>query len=298
MGEEANKASRSEARFQWWRDTPVWLQAIAAILGLLGVGGVVDVVHSATAAHRSHPNSPPARPGSVRWQGAIAINSNGIELDDVPPTTGGSTYTFSNSGGSLVSGNGSYAGWAGPAPSYDQCRTFALTHGSTSSLQLTSGLDLCVRTGAGRTAYVKITSLNANGTTAEAQVTIWGEPSDLSPRPGASKVRWTGTIAINSNGIELDDIPPTTGGSTYTLASSSGSLVAGNGSYAAWSGPAPGFGQCQTYALTHGSTSSLQLTSGLNLCVRTGAGRTAYVKITSLSSDGSTANADVIVWGQ
>ncbi len=218
----------------------------------------------------------------------------------MPPITGASTSTFTNSGGYLLSGNGSYAVWRGSsAPSYRQCRTLVQTQGSTSSIQITSSLDLCVRTGAGRTAYVKITSVSSDGSTAQAQATIWGQPSHAPPPAQASAVRWHGPIAINSSGIELDDVPPITGASTSTFTNSGGYLLSGNGSYAVWRGSsAPSYRQCHTLVQTQGSTSSIQITSSLDLCVRTGAGRTAYVKITSVSSDGSTAQAQATIWNQ
>jgi hypothetical protein len=175
MGEKGGEDSRSESRFRFWRDAPGWVQASAAVLALLGVGGVAGgVAHSVASAHRPPHKTTGTSPSSVRWHGPIAINSSGIELDDVPPMTGATVFTFTNSGGYLLSGNGSYAIWqSSSAPTYSQCRTLVQTQGSTSSLHLTSSLDLCVRTGAGRTAYVKITSLSSDGSTAQAQATIW-----------------------------------------------------------------------------------------------------------------------------
>ncbi|HVB44148.1 MAG TPA: hypothetical protein VNF47_15785 [Streptosporangiaceae bacterium] len=177
MGEESRAGAKSESRFQFWKDMPGWVQAIVAILGVLGLGGVAGgVAHSVASPHHSSLDTTSSSPSSIRWQGAVAINSNGLELDDLPPTTGGSTYTVTNSGGSLLSGNGSFATWQGTStPSYGQCHTFVLTHGSTSALQLTSGMALCVRTGSGRTAYVKITSMSSDGSTAQAQVTVWSQ---------------------------------------------------------------------------------------------------------------------------
>ena len=131
------------ARVRFWRDAPGWVQALTAVLALLGVGGVAGgVAHSVASAHRSSHKTTGASRSSVRWHGSIAINSSGIELDDVPPVTGASTSTFTNSGsGYLLSGNGSYAVWQGSsAPTYRQCHTLVQTQGSTSTVQLSQAL--------------------------------------------------------------------------------------------------------------------------------------------------------------
>jgi hypothetical protein len=183
---EGSSSRRSEAsRFKWWRDLPGWVQAVVAVLGLLGVGTVAGgVVHSVTSTPRSHPapftksagQTPPSIRTVVRWHGSVAINGSGIELDDLPPMTNVSVYTFRNYGGLLVPGNGSTAVWtSSSAPTYSQCHTLVQTHGSAAEVQLTSGMEMCVLTGGGRTAYVHITNLSSDGSTAGAQVTVWNQ---------------------------------------------------------------------------------------------------------------------------
>jgi len=87
----------------------------------------------------------------------------------------GSVYTFRFYAGYLLSGNGSFAVWTGSsAPTSGQCRTWVLTHGGTDVI-LTSSMQLCVLTGSGHTGYVTITSLASDGSTAEAQVTVWDQ---------------------------------------------------------------------------------------------------------------------------
>jgi hypothetical protein len=165
-------------------------------------------------------------------------------------------------------------------------------------------MEMCVLTGSGRTAYVEITSLSGDGSTAEAQATVWGQASGAtspttSPPSAAAVVRWQGSVAINNNGIELDDVPPATNVSAYTFRDYGGFLITGNGSFAVWTGSSiPTYSQCHTLALTHAGTDNVQLTSPMEMCVLTGSGRTAYVKITSMSVDGSTAKAHVTVWNQ
>jgi hypothetical protein len=303
--------------FKWWRDLPGWVQAVVAVLGLLGVGTVAGgVVHSVTSTPRSHPaplaKSAGPTPASVktvvRWHGSVAINDSGTELDDLPPMTNVSVYTFRNYGGLLIPGNSSIAVWTGSSvPTYSQCHTLVQTHGDTANLQLTSGMEMCVLTGGGRTAYVHITSLSSDGSTAEAEATVWGQASGASSSgtspgstpSGTAVVRWHGSVAINDSGTELDDLPPMTNVSVYTFRNYGGLLIPGNSSIAVWTGSSvPTYSQCHTFVQTHGDTANLQLTSGMEMCVLTGGGRTAYVHITSLSSDGSTAGAQVTVWNQ
>lgn len=123
------------------------------------------------------PGSTSSATAAVRWHGRITINFNGIELDAKPPTTNSSSYTFALFGGAtsstLDSGNGTFAAWTGsPNPTYSQCHTWVKSNGGT-SLQLTDGMDLCVLTGSGRTAYVKNISLSSNGQTAMAEAKVW-----------------------------------------------------------------------------------------------------------------------------
>jgi hypothetical protein len=111
----------------------------------------------------------------VRWHGQITIDPNGIELDAVPPTTNGITNTFHLNGitGYLTGGNGIFAAWtSSPDPTSSQCYTWAKSNGVT-YLQLTPGMDLCVLTGSGRTAYLKNINLSSDGRTATARATIW-----------------------------------------------------------------------------------------------------------------------------
>jgi hypothetical protein len=114
--------------------------------------------------------------------------------------------------------------------------------------------------------------------------------------PATSSVRFQGTITIGYSGVELDANPPTTNGSSNTLFDINGYLHPGNGQIAEWmrsSTPSPH--DCHVWAQTN-SVIQLQLTSGMNLCVLTQDQRTAYVHVTSVAADGSTAQATAIVW--
>jgi hypothetical protein len=96
-----------------------------------------------------------------------------VELDAKPPTTNGSSYTFNEIAGYLHPGNGQIAEWTGAsAPAPAECHDWALSNG-VEQLQLTSGMQLCVLTASQRAAYVKITSVSADGNSAEATVTVW-----------------------------------------------------------------------------------------------------------------------------
>jgi hypothetical protein len=128
------------------------------------------------------PSASPTMTGSVipaslkpRWHGTITIGDPGIELDGLPPTTAQNpnNFTFWDDAGTLESGNGTFAAWNGASnPSYAQCHSWVLTHGVT-SLELTSGMQICVLTGGGRTAFVTITDLPADGNDASAEATVW-----------------------------------------------------------------------------------------------------------------------------
>jgi hypothetical protein len=122
-----------------------------------------------------------------------------------------------------------------------------------------------------------------------------GKAGQTTGSPSASE-RFHGTITIGQAGVELDASPPTTSGSSDTFFDIAGYLHPGNGMIAQWTGSsAPTQAQCHDWALSN-SVNQLQLTSGMQLCVLTASQRTAYVEITSVAADGSTATATAIVW--
>jgi serine/threonine-protein kinase len=162
------------------RRTRTWLLAAAAIgaaiviaiaVSLSGGGG-----RQPTAAGTHSPASQPTSTltaSSVRWHNTVTIGQNGVELDALPPTTSGSSNTFFEINGYLHPGNGQIAEWTGSStPTLAQCHDRVLAHG-VQQLQMTSGMQLCVLTASGRTAYVKVTSVAADNSTAEATVTVW-----------------------------------------------------------------------------------------------------------------------------
>jgi hypothetical protein len=117
------------------------------------------------------PGSPSA---SERFHGTITIGQAGVELDASPPTTGGSSGgTFFEIASYLHNGNGMMAQWTrSSAPTQAQCHDWALSNSAT-QLQLTAGMQLCVLTASQRTAYVVITSVAADGSTATATAIVW-----------------------------------------------------------------------------------------------------------------------------
>jgi hypothetical protein len=113
--------------------------------------------------------------GPVLYYGptTITIGQSGVELDANPPTTNESSYTFNEIAGYLHPGDGRIAVWTGASePTPAMCHDWALSNG-VDQLQLTSGMQLCVLTASQRTAYVKITSVSADGNSAEATATVW-----------------------------------------------------------------------------------------------------------------------------
>jgi len=114
-----------------------------------------------------------------RWHGTITIGDPGIDLDGLPPAVeqNPNDFTFWDDAGTLESGNGTFAAWNGGSnPDYAQCHSLVVTNG-VSSLGLSAGLELCVLTGDGRTAYVTITSVPADGNDASAVATVWSAGS-------------------------------------------------------------------------------------------------------------------------
>jgi hypothetical protein len=115
----------------------------------------------------------PVRP-AVWYQGTITITDPGIQLDASPPVGGQVNCTiFELIGYVHPCGNELMAAWRGSsAPTPAQCRDWAMSH-AVAQLLLTSGTQLCVITDQQRPAYVKITSVSSDGSTAEAKVTVW-----------------------------------------------------------------------------------------------------------------------------
>jgi hypothetical protein len=117
--------------------------------------------------------TPASLSSSVRFHGTITIGQTGVELDANPPTTNGSSSTFNDIAGYLHPGNGQIAEWTGSStPTPGQCHERAQTN-AVQQLQLTSGMQLCVLTQNQRTAYAAVTSVSADGSTAQATVTVW-----------------------------------------------------------------------------------------------------------------------------
>jgi hypothetical protein len=114
--------------------------------------------------------SPPA----VWWQGRITITWPGIQLDAKHPSESQSYCTFFLVADYLhPCGNSLFAAWTeSSAPTPAQCHDWAQSN-SVTQLQLTSGMQLCVITDMQRPAYVNITSVSSDGSTAEANVIVW-----------------------------------------------------------------------------------------------------------------------------
>jgi hypothetical protein len=185
----------------WWRNLSGEMKTTLVGGAFLVAAAIIGALVTAAFSHSGSGNpvaaptvttaTPPAPPtvstsptvsGSVapvslkpRWQGTITIGDPGIELDGLPPTAAQNpnNFTFWDDAGTLDSGNGTFAAWNGPSnPNYAQCHSWVLTHGVT-SLELTNGMQICVLTGSGRTAYVTITNLPADGNDASAEATVW-----------------------------------------------------------------------------------------------------------------------------
>jgi hypothetical protein len=177
----------SESQHSFWMNPWTYTIAGTAIAAIVA-GLVVPILTGSSSSPQGPPptsqssptasNSPgPATSASVavRYQGPIAINSNGVELDALPPTTGGNVYTlYEDAGGRLNTYQGTVAEWTGSSPpTYNQCRNLVLTQGGGSPPQLTTGLEVCVLTADERTAYIRVMRQSANGW--EAHVVVWNQ---------------------------------------------------------------------------------------------------------------------------
>ena len=295
-----------------------------AVLALLGVGGVGGAaIHAAAGSNSQH--QPPAGPstsatsaaqhsvagGQPVWSGPIAIASGGggIDLDFNPPTHGSNNLTFDPVNG-FRSDTGTYqmAQWNGVAtPSRDQCTNFVRTNSYT-SLAAQVGSAYCLLTGAsvGHTAYLQVTSIDANldNGTVYATVTIWNTTGNGAAQPavGASQAGelYSTNIAISaaSGGVDLGSNPPIHGSNNLTFDPVNG-FRSDTGTYtiAPWNGGTPTYSQCHTWAETH-VIASAPAHLGAAYCLLTGEGNTAYLKVTGINPnlDNGTAMVHIVVW--
>jgi hypothetical protein len=177
---------------------------VAAVIG--GIFAVTAVVVGIVLSHNHNPPSqstltptspytvPASRPSgiissstqgpspAIRWQGPLTVGTPGtygsssVELDTLPPSTDSQSGTITTvsaygvplslwaSGGAFVTWNHSWR------PNYLQCRNLVQQQvgGSTS---VKPGLQLCIKTGFGRIAYLDFT--NGSSSEATANVTVW-----------------------------------------------------------------------------------------------------------------------------
>jgi hypothetical protein len=140
-----------------------------------------------------------------------------------------------------------------------------------------------------------------NGLSSGPQSTPSRSAPVIAPIP--QTVRYQNTIAINGNGMDLDALPPASGAipayyNSVTIYEDAGGRLNSYGApFPEWTGSsAPTYSQCHNLVLTQGGGDPIQLASGLAVCVLTADGRTAYVKITSPSSNGWAAQ--VTIWNK
>lgn len=135
---------------------------------------VVSSTSPATAIS-SLPNSEtPPSPPAVWYQRSITITNPGIQLDANPPVNGQSSCTISFVNNYLhPCGNLTIAAWTeSSVPTRAECHDSAQSNG-VYQLPATSGTQICVVTEQQRTAYVTITSVSPDGSTAQATATVW-----------------------------------------------------------------------------------------------------------------------------
>jgi hypothetical protein len=173
-------------------DVPLWLKIAAAVATVVGAtvavlafvsGGSSPPVPSPSQANQTpipvitSPGSAPSPKLAVQYHGSITIGQSGLELDALPSPTppGSANTTFYINGILYIGGNGTVAAWTGsPNPTYGQCRARVGPNG-VPNLPVTPGMDLCVLTGGGHTAYLKNISVSSDGLTIMAEATVWNQ---------------------------------------------------------------------------------------------------------------------------
>jgi hypothetical protein len=176
-------------------------------------------------------------------------------------------------------------------------RAQRITVGCFGGLLLIAGLAglFSQKNGSSPSPNVAASNTPATGPATTGSAQSSGSTVQATASPSSSP-RFEGTVTIGQTGVELDASPPATNGSSYTFNEIAGYLHPGNGQIAEWRGSSnPGPQRCHDWAQAN-SVQQLQLTSGMQLCVLTQDQRTAYVHVTSVSADGSTAQATAIVW--
>jgi hypothetical protein len=113
----------------------------------------------------------------VYWTGLIGLGAVGLNLDTSPPSPGG-TGAISVSGDLLyLNDNGptQMALWTqAGTPTADICRDWVSTHPANSLSGVNPASRICIKTAAGRYAFLRIDSRTADGQGLQGTVTVWG----------------------------------------------------------------------------------------------------------------------------
>ncbi|QES22458.1 hypothetical protein DEJ46_27940 [Streptomyces venezuelae] len=148
-----------------------------------------EATQSSEAAESSEPPAPvtpsgkPA--GTVEWQGALALTyAENKDLDSTPPVHSGinvendvSIYTFGTSPRMQLGNGVKSLVWkdASKVPAYADCAGVVDTLGTSTEVNLKTGLALCVSTNDGRLARLTVKELSglASDTTGIFDVVVW-----------------------------------------------------------------------------------------------------------------------------
>jgi len=139
-------------------------------------GPTTTVTGSGTVTSNSPTTSPAIVPGPEQWRGDLAIQSGGVDLDQVPPVKDASDGDLLKTHFTEVSaGRGAAViAWVGPAaPTAQECQTHvAGTLGDVPVFDPAPGTYLCVRTSEGRLASAQYQGIVDGGLFAFA-FTVW-----------------------------------------------------------------------------------------------------------------------------
>ena len=173
--------------WRYWQTLPGLIQALTPLILGLAAGG------AAGAALGQHSSSTPAPQPTVTvtmtasapppesqsaglslyWQGPVGITSNGLNFDTKPPSSTPSSTIYYAGGLYASNTNIEFAIWPySSTPTAAQCQNWVITHPGSSLVNVSPGMQICIKTDQGRFGLLHIES--ADGSQVSATATIWG----------------------------------------------------------------------------------------------------------------------------
>lgn len=171
------------------------ITAVATILGFAGHGSSSTPAAAAPTAAAptttapvapvasNQPTTAASSPGAAAnggfrlvWGPApFEVTNNGSGISSVPPTgQGGGTDLYDDGSGFGAMNGALLAVWNGAsAPTPARCLNQVQTQSSGSEVTASVGSTVCVQSGTGQLAIIKVTGADGNTTSAETTTSIW-----------------------------------------------------------------------------------------------------------------------------